>query len=172
MPRWVAAAAVRYPRSPRAPLINFRRAAHVALAPKRWRARVLVKIFMAQIELGLQGANFSLTYRALMAFSGVRMDLAIGSSATPGWREGRNMRLATMAIAICLCAGAAFAQTAGAPPASSAPAPPSTRKAKPATPPQTPEGIECSKQADAKGLHGQERIRFRANCKKKLKEKS
>jgi hypothetical protein len=31
-----------------------------------------------------------------------------------------------------------------------------------------PESIECSKQADAKGLHGQERARFRANCKKKL----
>ena len=127
---------------------------------------------MAQIKLSLEGANFSLTYRALMAFSGVRMDLAIGSFATPRWREDTNMRLATMAVAICLWAGAAFAQTAGPPPASSGPAPPATRKAKPA-PPQTPEGIECSKQADAKGLHGQERIRFRANCKKKLKrEKS
>jgi hypothetical protein len=37
----------------------------------------------------------------------------------------------------------------------------------------SPESIECSKQADAKGLHGPERVRFRANCKKKLmKEKT
>jgi hypothetical protein len=33
----------------------------------------------------------------------------------------------------------------------------------------TPESIECSKQADAKGLHGTERKKFRAKCKKELK---
>ena len=43
---------------------------------------------MAQIKLSLEGANFSLTYRALMAFSGVRMDLAIGSFATPKMARG------------------------------------------------------------------------------------
>ena len=37
---------------------------------------------------------------------------------------------------------------------------------------QSPESIECSKQADAKGLHGPERIKFRANCKKELKAKA
>jgi hypothetical protein len=37
---------------------------------------------------------------------------------------------------------------------------------------QSPESIECSKQADAKGLHGAERIKFRANCKKELKAKA
>ena len=40
------------------------------------------------------------------------------------------------------------------------------------TKPKTPESIECSKQADAKGLHGKERIKFRAQCKKDLKAKS
>ncbi len=34
----------------------------------------------------------------------------------------------------------------------------------------SPESIECSKQADAKGLHGAERKKFRAKCKKELKE--
>ena len=37
---------------------------------------------------------------------------------------------------------------------------------------RSPESIECSKQADAKGLHGKERIKFRANCKKELKAKA
>ena len=37
---------------------------------------------------------------------------------------------------------------------------------------RSPESMECSKQADAKGLHGPERIRFRANCKNKLLKKS
>jgi len=32
---------------------------------------------------------------------------------------------------------------------------------------RTPESIECSKQADAKGLHGAERKKFREECKKK-----
>jgi hypothetical protein len=36
----------------------------------------------------------------------------------------------------------------------------------------TPESIECSKQADAKGLHGSERRKFRAKCKKEFKGKA
>jgi hypothetical protein len=32
--------------------------------------------------------------------------------------------------------------------------------------PRTAKSIECSKQADAKGLHGKERREFRAKCKK------
>jgi hypothetical protein len=39
------------------------------------------------------------------------------------------------------------------------------------TKPKSPESIECSKQADAKGLHGQARKEFRAKCKKELKAK-
>lgn len=33
----------------------------------------------------------------------------------------------------------------------------------------SPDSMECSKQADAKGLHGKERKKFRATCKKDLK---
>ncbi|HML29414.1 MAG TPA: PsiF family protein [Hyphomicrobium sp.] len=36
---------------------------------------------------------------------------------------------------------------------------------------RTPESIECSKQADAKGLHGKERKKFRAQCKHDAKAK-
>ena len=35
---------------------------------------------------------------------------------------------------------------------------------------RTPESIECSKQADAKGLHGKERKTFRAHCKAEMKK--
>jgi hypothetical protein len=74
------------------------------------------------------------------------------------------------------CASAAFAQAppspappAAGPPAAAKPAP----KAKAAPVVHSPQSIECSKQADAKGLHGPERIRFRANCKNKfMKEKN
>ena len=37
---------------------------------------------------------------------------------------------------------------------------------------KSPESIQCSKQADAKGLHGAERKKFRAECKKELKAKT
>jgi hypothetical protein len=81
-------------------------------------------------------------------------------------------RIFVAAVVSITCTTLVFAQTAPPPP----PPPPPAAKAKPkkaTTAPQTPEGIECSKQADAKGLHGQERVRFRANCKKKLmKQKS
>ena len=30
--------------------------------------------------------------------------------------------------------------------------------------------LECSKEADAKGLHGKERKKFRADCKKQAKD--
>jgi hypothetical protein len=34
----------------------------------------------------------------------------------------------------------------------------------------SPESIECSKRADAKGLHGKARKKFRAHCKTELKK--
>jgi hypothetical protein len=34
----------------------------------------------------------------------------------------------------------------------------------------SPESIQCSKDADAKGLHGKERKKFRAECKKNLEK--
>ena len=51
-------------------------------------------------------------------------------------------------------------------PAANAPAAPKASVLKKAS---TPEGIECSAQADAKQLHGAERKKFRAACVKKIK---
>jgi hypothetical protein len=55
---------------------------------------------------------------------------------------------------------------APAPPAASAPAatPPATKT--PAKTSQSPVSMECSKEADAKGLHGKARREFRSECKK------
>ena len=77
-------------------------------------------------------------------------------------------RIGIAVVMSALLVGAANAQTApqAAPPASPPAAKAKPKKAAPVV--HSPESIECSKQADAKGLHGQERIRFRANCKLKL----
>jgi psiF repeat len=67
--------------------------------------------------------------------------------------------LAIAGIVALLGAGAAMAQTTPAP----APAKP---MAAPATGSKEAMSKECSAQADAKGLHGKERKKFRAECKK------
>ena len=74
-----------------------------------------------------------------------------------------SSRVAATAVASLLLMGSAFAQTpapAAAPAATAAPA------AKKADKPRSAESLECSKQADAKGLHGKERKKFRSECKK------
>ncbi len=75
-------------------------------------------------------------------------------------------RAAATAVAFSfLLAGSAFAQSAATPaPADPAAktAPAKTTKAKPE---RTAASLECSKQADAKGLHGKERKKFRSECK-------
>jgi hypothetical protein len=83
-------------------------------------------------------------------------------------------KLLIVSLAASLCVSGAFAQAPPPPPAADPPAAAKpARKAKAAPVVHSPESIECSKQADAKGLHGPERVRFRANCKKKLmKEKT
>lgn len=93
------------------------------------------------------------------------------------------MRLASKlsigAAALAISAGLAFAQTPQAPaaatpkaPAAATPkAPAKTTKGVPKTA-TTPEGIECSKQADEKKLHGKERKSFRAKCIRDLKKAS
>ena len=43
--------------------------------------------------------------------------------------------------------------------------------AKSADKPKSEASLECSKQADAKGLHGKERKKFRSECKKEAAEK-
>ena len=86
----------------------------------------------------------------------------------------RNLLVA--ALIGTVTAGAVFAQTAS-PPAKSTTPPQATAKA-PAPPkatadkPRTAESLECSKQADAKGLHGNARRSFRTKCKKELSKKS
>ena len=66
--------------------------------------------------------------------------------------------LAAAATVALLSGGFAYAQ---APAAGAKPA-----EAKPAGKPRSAKSIECSKQADAKGLHGKERRKFRRECRK------
>ncbi|WMT76081.1 PsiF family protein [Bradyrhizobium sp. Ash2021] len=75
------------------------------------------------------------------------------------------------ALASLLLTGSAYAQTA-------APAKDATKtetKApaeKKAEKPRTAASLECSKEADAKGLHGKERKKFRSECKKGATDKA
>ena len=62
-------------------------------------------------------------------------------------------------LAVALSSGAAIAQTTAPAPAAGA-----TTSMTPAA--RSAKSIECSKEADAKGLHGAERKKFRAECKK------
>lgn len=80
------------------------------------------------------------------------------------------MKLSSLAfattVAALLLAGPASAQStapAAAPAAKSAPATTAAPKAKAE---RSAVSLECSKQADAKGLHGKERHKFRSTCKK------
>jgi hypothetical protein len=78
-------------------------------------------------------------------------------------------RLAVVALASLLATGTAFAQPA-------APAAKTGSKTTTAAPmdkkapkEHSAESLECSKQADAKGLHGKERKKFRSECIKTAK---
>jgi hypothetical protein len=57
------------------------------------------------------------------------------------------------AVALAVSFTGAVAQDAG-------------KKAKAPAKPRTAVSLECSKQADAKGLHGKERQKFRSKCKR------
>ena len=76
------------------------------------------------------------------------------------------------ALASLLLMGGAFAQTT-APAKTEAPKmeAPKTEAAKEAKP-RTAGSLECSKEADAKGLHGKERKKFRSECKKAAADKA
>ena len=76
---------------------------------------------------------------------------------------------ATALASLLLFASPAFAQTA-APAAKSDSAAPAASDKKMAKP-RTAASLECSKEADAKGLRGKERKKFRAECKKAAEEK-
>jgi hypothetical protein len=76
---------------------------------------------------------------------------------------------AAAVIASLMLAGSAFAQAPAATPTpttKSAPAAKTAPTEKATEKPRTEASLECSKQADAKGLHGKERHKFRAACKK------
>lgn len=80
-----------------------------------------------------------------------------------------SSRAAGLALAASLLlAGSAFAQTPapGAAPAPAA-APAATSKS---AKPHSAASVECSKEADAQGLHGKARKKFRSDCKMKAKD--
>jgi invasion protein IalB len=83
-----------------------------------------------------------------------------------------SSRAAATALASLLLMGSAFAQTTTpatpAPAAKAAPAPAAEKKA-PVV--HSAASLECSKEADAKGLHGKERKKFRSDCKKAAADK-
>ena len=74
---------------------------------------------------------------------------------------------ATALASLLLFASPALAQTPAAKSDTAAPAASDKKMAKP----RTAASLECSKEADAKGLHGKERKKFRAECKKAAEEK-
>ena len=77
------------------------------------------------------------------------------------------------ALASFLLMGSAFAQTTA--PAAKEAAPKAETKApaeKKEAKPRTAGSLECSKEADAKGLHGKERKKFRSECKKAASDKA
>jgi hypothetical protein len=80
-----------------------------------------------------------------------------------------SSRVAATAFASLLLMGSAFAQTpAPATPAPAAKAAPAEKKAEK---PRTAASLECSKEADTKGVHGKERKKFMSDCKKTAAEK-
>jgi len=74
-------------------------------------------------------------------------------------------RLAVATLASLLSTGLAFAQAT--PPAAKTDAAATADKKAPKA--HSAESLECSKQADAKGLHGKERKKFRSECIKSAK---
>jgi hypothetical protein len=82
-----------------------------------------------------------------------------------------SSRAAATAFASLLLMSSAFAQTttpATPPAAKAAPAPAAEKKAPMV---HSAASLECSKEADAKGLHGKERKKFRSDCKKAAADK-
>ena len=78
---------------------------------------------------------------------------------------------ATAFTSLLLFASPVLAQTAAAPAAKSDAAAPAATDKK-AAKPHTAASLECSKEADAKGLHGKERKKFRSDCKKEAADKA
>jgi hypothetical protein len=79
-----------------------------------------------------------------------------------------SSRVAATAIASLFLMSSAFAQTTT--PATPAPAAKAAPAEKKAEKPLTAASLECSKDADTKGLHGKERKKFMSDCKKTAKD--
>jgi psiF repeat len=75
------------------------------------------------------------------------------------------------ALASLLVMGTAFAQTT-APATKTETKAPADAKAPADKKQRSAESLECSKEADAKGLKGKERKKFRSECKKTAAEKA
>ena len=84
-----------------------------------------------------------------------------------------SSRAVATAFASLLLMGSALAQTtAPATPALAAKAAPMPKAETKAPMVHTAASLECSKEADAKGLHGKERKKFRSECKKAAADKA
>jgi len=82
-----------------------------------------------------------------------------------------SSRVAATAFAsLLLFASPVLAQTTAPAAKSDTAAPAATDKK--AAKPHSAASIECSKEADAKGLHGKERKKFRSDCKKEAADKA
>lgn len=81
-----------------------------------------------------------------------------------------SSRAAATALASLLLTTSAFAQaTAPATPAPTTKMAPAEKKAEK---PRTAASLECSKEADTKGVHGKERKKFMSECKKAAADKA
>jgi hypothetical protein len=74
--------------------------------------------------------------------------------------------LATATAVSLLLMGSAFAQTTAPAKTEATKTETKAPAEKKAEKPRTAASLECSKEADAKGLHGKERRKFRSECKK------
>jgi hypothetical protein len=83
-----------------------------------------------------------------------------------------SSRAAATAFATLLLMSSAFAQTPATPAPGATPAPAATAapKEKKANNPQSPASLECSKEAEAKDIHGKDRHKFMRKCKRAAKE--
>jgi hypothetical protein len=88
-----------------------------------------------------------------------------GSDNQPGKGNAMTLKIALAAglLSLITCEFAQ-AQTTTAPAAK--PAAAAAEKVKPAAKPRTARSLECSKEADAKNIHGKERKTFMSTCKK------
>ena len=84
-----------------------------------------------------------------------------------------HTKLVAAAAALAISACVVSAQTTAPAPATPAPKAATTTAPKKAFVPKkasTPAGIKCSADADAKGLHGKERRKFRSACIREFKK--